>query len=65
MKKFVSALVCLAFLAPAAPALAHFQIIYTPEMAMKEGGKIDLALVFSHPFDAGRAGAIFRYSQPG
>ncbi len=53
MKKFVSALVCLAFLAPAAPALAHFQIIYTPEMAMKEGGKIDLALVFSHPFDAG------------
>lgn len=34
-------------------ASAHFQMIYTPEMAMTKGGKIPLKLVFTHPFDAG------------
>ncbi len=53
MKAVFSTLSCLALLGAAGPASAHFQIIYTPEMALKEGGKIDLALVFSHPFDAG------------
>ena len=36
-----------------APALAHFQMLYTPEAAMEKGGTLDLKLVFTHPFDAG------------
>ncbi|MGC4030055.1 MAG: DUF4198 domain-containing protein [Steroidobacteraceae bacterium] len=38
----------------AAPAAdAHFQLVYTPEAALKEAAAIPLALVFSHPFDNG------------
>jgi cobalt/nickel transport protein len=36
-----------------APAWAHFQMIYTPEAAMTDGGEVDLKLVFTHPFEAG------------
>jgi len=32
---------------------AHFQLLYTPEAALKESAAIPLALVFSHPFDNG------------
>jgi cobalt/nickel transport protein len=34
-------------------AQAHFQLLYTPEAALKESAAIPLALVFSHPFDNG------------
>src|SRR6186713_2563801 len=34
-------------------AYAHFQLLYTPEAALKEAAAIPLALVFSHPFDNG------------
>ena len=34
-------------------AFAHFQMIYTPEIALEKGEKIDLKLVFTHPFEAG------------
>jgi cobalt/nickel transport protein len=37
----------------AAPALAHFQLVYTPEAALNESAEVPLALVFSHPFDNG------------
>lgn len=37
----------------AVSAQAHFQLLYTPEAALKEAGAIPLALVFSHPFDSG------------
>ncbi|MFP4476530.1 MAG: DUF4198 domain-containing protein [Desulfatibacillaceae bacterium] len=37
----------------AAPAWAHFQMIYTPESALEKGGDIPLRLVFTHPFEAG------------
>jgi cobalt/nickel transport protein len=37
----------------ASPAMAHFQMIYTPEAALVRGGKIPLVLVFTHPFEAG------------
>jgi len=36
-----------------APAFAHFQMIYTPEAALVDGGELDLKLVFTHPFEAG------------
>jgi len=35
------------------PALAHFQMVYTPEIALNQGGELDLKLVFTHPFSAG------------
>ncbi len=37
----------------AAPAGAHFQLIYTPEPALKVGGPLQMLLVFTHPFEAG------------
>ncbi|WP_240194686.1 DUF4198 domain-containing protein [Desulfobulbus rhabdoformis] len=40
-------------LGSAVAASAHFQMIYTPEMALDKGGKIPLKLVFTHPFEAG------------
>jgi cobalt/nickel transport protein len=51
----LSTLICVAaagFLASAA-AQAHFQLLYTPEAALKEAAAIPLALVFSHPFESG------------
>jgi cobalt/nickel transport protein len=52
-KNVVIALTLLAALFIAAPALAHFQMLYTPECAFDKGQKIDLKLVFTHPFEAG------------
>jgi cobalt/nickel transport protein len=37
----------------ASTATAHFQLLYTPEAALKESAAVPLALVFSHPFDNG------------
>jgi cobalt/nickel transport protein len=34
-------------------AEAHFQLLYTAEAALNESAAIELALVFSHPFDNG------------
>ena len=34
-------------------AIAHFQLLYTPEAALNEPAAVPLALVFSHPFDDG------------
>jgi cobalt/nickel transport protein len=34
-------------------AEAHFQLLYTAEAALNESAPIELALVFSHPFDNG------------
>lgn len=36
-----------------APALAHFQMIYTPETALGKGSEVPLKIVFTHPFEAG------------
>ncbi|HUQ52570.1 MAG TPA: DUF4198 domain-containing protein [Gammaproteobacteria bacterium] len=37
----------------ATAAEAHFQLLYTPEAALNESAAIELAVVFSHPFDNG------------
>ncbi|MCK5097840.1 MAG: DUF4198 domain-containing protein, partial [Desulfobacteraceae bacterium] len=37
----------------AAPAFAHFQMIYTPEAATEKAETKDMKLVFTHPFEAG------------
>ncbi|PID41204.1 MAG: nickel transporter [Proteobacteria bacterium] len=53
MKKFASLMAGAVILGSAAVASAHFQMIYTPEMAMTKGGEAPLKLVFTHPFEAG------------
>jgi cobalt/nickel transport protein len=35
------------------PAMAHFQMIYTPEIAFDKGQATEFKLVFTHPFEAG------------
>lgn len=49
---FASALAVTAMLA-AGPALAHFQELIPSADVLPEGGPVDLALVFTHPFDGG------------
>ncbi|MFO7913290.1 MAG: DUF4198 domain-containing protein [Desulfotignum sp.] len=53
MKKQIIVLVSLVSLILSSQAFAHFQLIHTPDAALEGGGKIPLALVFTHPFDAG------------
>lgn len=53
MRKSVIALTGLMLLTLTTPALAHFQMIYTPESALKKAKTIELELVFTHPFEAG------------
>jgi cobalt/nickel transport protein len=53
MKKTVVVLAGLMVLALTVPAMAHFQMIYTPEAALEKAESIDLKLVFTHPFEAG------------
>ncbi len=48
MKKLVVSTVAAAVLTTS--ALAHFQMLYTPNMALTKGGTIDLKHVFTHPF---------------
>ena len=53
MKKTMVLMVGLMVLFMAGSASAHFQMIYTPDAALTQGGKIPLKLVFTHPFEAG------------
>jgi cobalt/nickel transport protein len=53
MKKKLMLLSGLMVLLMAAPALAHFQMVYTPEIALMKGGTLNFKLVFTHPFSAG------------
>jgi len=55
MKKLltVMALSLMAVFVVGGVASAHFQMVYTPNAFMDKGQEIPLALVFSHPFDAG------------
>ena len=53
MKKMMLMLTGLLLVLTSVPALAHFQMVYTPEIALAKGGTLDLKLVFTHPFSAG------------
>ncbi|PIE71313.1 MAG: nickel transporter [Deltaproteobacteria bacterium] len=53
MKKALLTLTGLFVLATSVPALAHFQMVYTPESALEKAETIDMKLVFTHPFEAG------------
>ncbi|HDI60133.1 MAG TPA: DUF4198 domain-containing protein [Desulfobacteraceae bacterium] len=52
MKRIIIAATLLSLLL-AAPVMAHFQMVYTPQSALAKAGSIDLKLVFTHPFEAG------------
>jgi cobalt/nickel transport protein len=49
----LTVLATLALLALSQTAVAHFQLLYTPEAALNQSEAIPLALVFAHPFDNG------------
>ena len=53
MKRAITLIALLMIVAFASPAMAHFQMIYTPESALQKAKTIDLKLVFTHPFEAG------------
>jgi len=52
MKRFIVVLSVLLAFALSAPAYAHFQMIYSPDSVPKSK-KLNLKLVFTHPFEAG------------
>jgi cobalt/nickel transport protein len=54
-KYFVAALSLAVLSLSSGPAVAHFQMIYTPKSAFtaEDPKKIDLKLIFTHPFEAG------------
>ncbi|WP_461210697.1 DUF4198 domain-containing protein [Desulfocurvus sp. DL9XJH121] len=37
----------------ATSALAHFQMVYTPDIALEKGKRLHFSIVFTHPFEAG------------
>ena len=53
--RLMSAVVGLAGLIAAAPASAHFQLVYTPESNLSSPGDVPVKLVFWHPFENGHA----------
>jgi len=53
MKRFVLLLSLMLAFTLSVPAYAHFQTIYTPESALSKSKKIDIKLIFTHPFKAG------------
>ncbi len=54
MKRIILVSLCFfTVLVVSIPAFAHFQMIYSPEMALEKSGPLALKLVFTHPFEAG------------
>lgn len=58
MKFKVVFLNLLAMIAFAIPASAHFQMVYTPEIAKNKGAETQFKLVFTHPYEAGHTMAM-------
>ena len=59
MRKLFALTVTLAFMALSVPGYAHFQMIYSPDSVPKTK-KLNLKLVFTHPFEAGHTMDIGR-----
>lgn len=55
MKPFKYAFAAAALACVAAPAQAHFQLIYTPEANLEKPAEIPFLLLFWHPFENGHA----------
>jgi len=50
MKKLIWLLFLVVVFALNAPAFAHFQMLYTPEIALEKGETLDFKIVWTHPF---------------
>ena len=55
IRKFTAAAVLGAALFAAAPASAHFQLLYTPNAVLDQAGDVPFKLVFWHPMENGHA----------
>ncbi|RED53683.1 DUF4198 domain-containing protein [Aestuariispira insulae] len=55
IRKTVLSAVAAAALFASAPAGAHFQLIYTPEVNLQKAGNVPFRLIFWHPFENGHA----------
>jgi len=63
MKRLVLFLSLIMVFALSAPAYAHFQMIYSPESVPKSK-KLNLKLVFTHPFEAGKKKDLLNKLKP-
>lgn len=54
MKRLLSA-VAVAAMVVASPALAHFQLVYTPEVNLEKPADLPMKLIFWHPMENGHA----------
>ncbi|WFS61624.1 DUF4198 domain-containing protein [Pseudodesulfovibrio thermohalotolerans] len=52
-KRFLPLLAALSVLMISGTALAHFMVVYTPEIALDAGQDVDMRIVFTHPAEAG------------
>jgi len=52
-KRFIPLLAAVCVLTVIGSAFAHFMVVYTPEIALSEGGDLDMRIVFTHPAEAG------------
>jgi len=52
-KRFIPLLAALSVLMISGTALAHFMVVYTPEIALDAGQDVDMRIVFTHPAEAG------------
>jgi cobalt/nickel transport protein len=52
-RKLTCLLAVLGVLMITGTAMAHFMMVYTPEIALHEGEELDMRIVFTHPAEAG------------
>ncbi|WP_207263884.1 DUF4198 domain-containing protein [Desulfovibrio sp. Huiquan2017] len=52
-RKLTCLLAALGVLMITGTAMAHFMMVYTPEIALSEGKDLDMRIVFTHPAEAG------------
>ncbi|WP_316899577.1 DUF4198 domain-containing protein [Pseudodesulfovibrio indicus] len=52
-RKLTCLLAALGVLLMTGTAMAHFMMVYTPEIALSEGKDLDMRIVFTHPAEAG------------
>lgn len=52
-RKLTCLLAALGVLMMTGTAMAHFMMVYTPEIALSEGKDLDMRIVFTHPAEAG------------
>jgi cobalt/nickel transport protein len=52
-RRFIMLLTTVCVLTVVSSAFAHFMMVYTPEIALEQGGDLDVRILFTHPATAG------------